>query len=208
MSADDSEAPDCGCKVGTVATQYGLDGIHRRLARLWASEEDHHSLRDLEELFNVDVLAAALERAGASPVEGEVENFYRILRDDDVSEGSRIEVRNRLQREGVDVAAVTDDFVSHQTIHGHLRDCLDASYDPETDPETRLRNGRDAVFGLRNRTRSVTRNTLDRLDDADAIDLGDADVFVDITVSCEDCGTIASVDEILDDGGCDCRPAE
>jgi hypothetical protein len=55
---------------------------------------------------------------------------------------------------------------------------------------------------------TVTEGKLDQLRRSDEIVLGNARVFVDVNVLCEDCGAQYEVDELLDRGGCDCMDAE
>lgn len=201
MSRTETVTVDCNCKVGRVADRYGLPELHEELAERWGEK----SLRDLEQYVNERLLGAAMRDAGMELLDGEVENFYDLLVGDDTSEGVRVEARKRLERADVDVEGVREDFVSHQSVHTHLRDCLDTTYEDQRDDEDRIESAEDTVFALQNRTAAVTDGTLAQLRDADAVALGEFDVFVDVNVTCRECGRNLDVGTLLDSGGCGCQ---
>lgn len=192
----------CSCKVGAVAAAYGFEDVHDRLRTRW---EGDASVRELAEGFNRQVLRAAVEEAGTVPIDGEVENLYRVLTDDAVDAGSRIRARERLGQDGVPVEDVEDRFVSHQTMYRHLVNCLEIEHESGYDtPGERVDAWRDRIRSLRNRTASVTERGLDQLAAADAVDVGSVDVLVDISVLCEDCGGYYDIEEFLADRACGC----
>lgn len=186
---------------------YDLAATNQSLVERWRGEgRERMSLRELATFFNERLLDAALESAGATRIDGEVENLYRVLTADDVSRGVRTQARRRLEAEGVPVATVEDHFVSHQTIHTHLTECLGVSRDePSKDPSERRRTDRDRIRALQRRTEVVTTDALDRLRQSDALALDEFDVFVDVTVLCDECGTQTDIGQLLDRGGCRCR---
>lgn len=190
-------------KVGRVLSAYDLAGLHKSLPDLWRGESaDPMSLRELADDINIAVLERAMEDAGETPLEGESENAYRLLTDDDVSVGMRTQQRNRLERAGIDVDQVQDDFVTHQAVHTYLTDALDVSKDSETaDP---VETGKDRIERLRGRTNAVVENTLSELQSAGQISSGSYDVFVDIQVYCSECDTQTQLSALLDSGGCEC----
>lgn len=202
-------AAGCQCKVGRGIEAFELSGLDDELARRWQGDgRDRQSLRELATYFNRELLRAAMDGAGSTPLDGEVANVYRLLTDDDVSSGVRTQTRRRLADAGVPVEDVESQFVSHQTIHTHLTDCLGVSRDEEVaDPAERRRADRDRIRALQTRTEVVTADTLERLRDADAVDLAEFDVLVDVTVLCGSCGAQYDVADLLDAGGCDCQRA-
>lgn len=200
----DSASRQACCKVGRTIESYDLTGMNDELADRWTGRRgEKYSLRKLEKHFNVAVLEAALREASVDPLEGEAENLYELLDSDDVSE---IEARRRLERDGLDVDEVTSDFVSHQAIHGHLRDCLDVELERES--SDRIEKGQDTIASLQNRLVAVSENTLTRLDSADAISLGEFSVFASVQVTCEECGRHYSISELLEEKGCECQIEE
>lgn len=144
----------------------------------------------------------ALAEEGKQLLEGEVENIYRLLTDEDVGTGDRTRVRRRLEREGVDVESLMEDFVTYQAIRSYLRGTRGVEYTPDqTDPVKReLSNVRQ----LEGRVDSVTEGKLDQLRDADHITLDDFRSIVSVQVYCEDCNTQLGVEELLERGGCGC----
>jgi hypothetical protein len=114
----------------------------------------------------------------------------------------RTQARNRLQKQGIDVDInqLQADFVSYGTVRRHLKRCLNAEREPiETDDDP-AKAGAQHIAALQNRTAAVTENTLSQLQAA-----GDIDVFVDITVSCPECGMHATAQEFIDSDGCHCE---
>ncbi|RBI59235.1 hypothetical protein DMJ13_24030 [halophilic archaeon] len=196
-------------KVQRVIDEYELAGMGEQLEAYWTGDdEEEYSLRELADVFNRAVLRAALDRAGASPLEGEVENTYRLLTDDSVSSGVRTETRNALARDGVAVEELEDDFVTHQAIHTYLTKHRGVSYESSADETDQVEKGAETVQRLRTRTAAVTETTLENLETTDRITLGDFDVIVDVRVLCDTCGRSYTVDELLEDGGCACPRSE
>lgn len=209
MDADEREASQdesCDCKVGRLVAAYSLADLDDELLDRWLGEGgEKESLRDLESYVNRRVLGAAMDAADVDVLDGEVANVYRLLTADDASEGQRTETRNRLERSGVDVSAVEAAFVSHQTVHSHLRECLGASPDSGPgDPAERREQALDTIAALRSRTEAVAETTLRRLAGANALTPDEFDVIVDVSVTCGRCGRVHSVSELIRDGGCSC----
>ena len=206
MSGDGADRDETDSKVGRLIETYGLGGLDRELAERWtAPEGDRSSLRELADVFNRRLLAAAVEDAGVETIDGEVENTYRLLTGDDVSAGVRTEVRNRLDRDGVDVDALETDFVSHQAIHTYLTTYREVELErAERSPEERREQELETIRRLQSRTTAVTQDSVERLAAGELLELGDADVFVDVRVFCEECGGDFTVDELLRRGGCHC----
>lgn len=194
-------------KVERIIKSYGLDGLGEELEHHWLGEEgDRVSLRELADYFNCQVLEAAIEQAGEQPIEGEIENHYRLLTTDDVTASARTQAETRLTRYGVDVETVKRDFVSHQAIHTYLTEIRGASLSStESSPETAITNRRETILRLRNRLVAVAERSLDSLRRAGHLSLGEFDIMVGITVYCNDCGTSADITDLFDHGGCDCR---
>jgi hypothetical protein len=192
-----------------VIDEYELAGMGEQLEAYWTGDgEDEYSLRELADVFNRAVLRAALDRAGESPLEGEVENTYRLLTDDSVSSGVRTETRNALARDGVDVEELDDDFVTHQAIHTYLTKHRGVTYESSTDETDQVEKGGETIRRLQTRTAAVAETTLGNLENTDRITLGDFDVIVDVRVLCDTCGRSYTVDEVLEGGGCACSRSE
>lgn len=204
MSDQEGESDPC-CKVGEVAETHGLADLDTTLRERWTDTVDRSSVRDLADFVNTAVLRSAL-RAHRGTVAGEPENYYRLLTDDDVSRGMRTEARERLRRFGVDVDALEDEFVSHQTVYRHLRNCLGVDRGaPPPDAETAVRDALGTVRALQRRTEVVTTTTLERLDRDGHIDIGEPDVLVDVAVTCRGCGERIRLSDSLAGRSCGCH---
>ena len=194
-------------KVRRVIESYELAGLGEELAARWVGDGyDRESLRSLADRFNRRVLAAGMETAGLTPLDGEVDNTYRLLTDDEVSAGMRTQVERRLERDGVDIEQLRSEFVSHQAIHTYLTD--DREVEPPGDDEStadRLARDRETIQRLQSRLEAVTENTVGRSAATDRLDIGEFSVLVDLQVVCADCGTTYDIAELFEAGGCDCR---
>lgn len=192
-------------KVARLIDAYGFDETFGdELEALWTAEGSRRkSLRDLADMFNRQLLEAALDDAGMSTVDGEVANLYRLLTGDDVSSGMRMEARTRLERNGIDVDELESDFVTYQAIRSYLTSYRDAEYERPSDGN-RVESVLDTIQRLRSRLGSVVDGSLDRLRSTDQLTLGEFRLFIDVDVLCEECGAQYGVVELLERGGCDC----
>lgn len=98
--APGEQATDGGCdyKVSRMMTAYGQDGLGDQFVEQWLeSGEASNSIRELTEYLNRELLRAAMEREGLTPLDGEVSNLYRLLTDDDVTVGMETQARMRLE---------------------------------------------------------------------------------------------------------------
>jgi len=210
---ESEERPDPGAdpaegqrsKVQRIIDDRGFDGFGAELERRWTTDgADGASLRELADEFNRRVLADEAAAEGVEFLADELETVYANLTGDDVDPETRVAVERRLNREGIDTDALTDSFVSHQAIHTYLTTYRGATQSTP-DPATRVADGRDTINKLQSRLGTVVATTLQTLENAGGIVLGDVDVFVSVTVACDDCGTRQEVNALLDAGGCDCE---
>lgn len=204
---DDSNEPATSkrgrrSKVARLIDEYELDGLGAELEHYWTAEENRQSLRELATYFNQKLLTEALEEANIQHLDGEVENTYRLLTDDDISSAESTRVQRRLERDGVNVETLKDDFVTYQAIRTYLRDHRGAEYTPtETDP---LERETTNIQKIRGRMVSVTEGKLEQLRDSGELTLGDFRTIAELQVICEDCNTQYDAIELLDRGGCEC----
>jgi hypothetical protein len=193
--------------LGRAIERFDLRDLDDEFVARWRGEgTDRTGVRDLAEHANVTILDAALEREGVRPLGDDVEHLYEQLTDDGVGSGSRTAVRNRLTTEGVAIEEVESRFVSHQTVHSHLRECLGVERaSEERTPAERRADERDRIRTLQGRTEAVTVDALERLDRNGDLNAPAFDVLVDIAVLCRECGRRSELADILDAGGCQCR---
>ncbi|ELZ77959.1 hypothetical protein KU306_02185 [Haloferax larsenii] len=196
-----------GPKIERVAERYGLSGLGDELVAAWLGEgREQRSLRELETDVNKRLIRAALDEAGAHVLDGEVDNFYRLLTDDDVSAGSRTAARNSLRENGVDVEQLEADIISYQSVYNYLKRHRNVEREStEEDDETATKSGLDTIRKLRARLRVVTTDVVDRLVDSGAVFIGPFEVDVDIRITCTDCETRLTPTELLTTGHCRCE---
>lgn len=191
-------------KVARLIDRYDLDGIGDELESLWTAEDssERRSLRALAEYFNQEVLREVLADASTNQIAGGVESTYELL----VSDGStadRTRLERQLERDGVDVEALQSEFVTYQSMRTYLRSHRGAEYSADSGDQTE--QVRESIQRLRGRTATVTESKLTQLGRTGALSLGtDVRATVDVRVICEDCGSQFGVQEVLDEGGCNC----
>lgn len=191
-------------KLERVIDEYELPELESVLVERWTAEgKERWSLRDLADFVNQRLLETAQRDAGQQPLEGEVQNQYRLLTSDDVSAGAETEAREQLDQVGIDVDELLSDFVSHQAVHTYLTECQELSYSG-TSEEDRLVGAKDAIRRLESRTETVTENILGSLGDVDVLDLEEFSVITSVTVLCEECGTQQDIEQLFESEGCDC----
>ncbi len=193
MTTDDAGRPN---KLARLIKRHELDTLPAELERQWTrSDDERMSLRELADYVNQRLLAAHAAAAG-EPLSGpEARRRYRQLTDEDAT-SERTQARRELERVGVDVDTLREEFISHQTVHTYLTEHRDVEYEqPETatDPA-------ETIGQLKGRTRAVTASVLEQsLEEAP-----DYEVFVDINVYCPACERRYTVEELLAAGGCAC----
>lgn len=194
-------------KIGRVIDEYDLTGVPAELAARWSGDGgDRWSLRALADYFNERVLAAGLADAGVDSVTSDVSTQYRVLTGEEGSAGDRTALRRRLERDGVDVDALTRNFVSHQTVHTFLTDHLEERY--EADEAEQLRKDADRVSRLESRLAAVADDAVNRSKRVGRIAVGDPEVFVETRVVCTDCGESRTLQDLFERGGCGCGERE
>jgi len=144
-----------------------------------------------------------MDDAGMSVIDGERENLYRLLSDEDVAPDARIDARRRLERNGIDVDRLQTDFVTYQAIRSYLKEYRGVEY-RKPDDTARVERTTESLERLQSRLQTVSENNLAQLRDSDRITLGEFRIFVTADVYCEDCDAQYSVIELLQRGGCDC----
>lgn len=203
---DQSSATQWCCKVGRVLRRYELEHLDSELERQWTGQNgESSSLRELSRQLNRSVLQSALTEAGVVPLDGEAENLRQLLVSAETEGSRRIEAKRRLESDGVDVDGVLADFVSHQTVHNHLRNCQGVSISDTSSDEKRLSRAKSTIFGLQNRTEVVTEKTLAELGANGLVSPQEFDVIVDVQAICEACGRPNDITTLLATGTCPCQ---
>jgi hypothetical protein len=192
-------------KLAKLLTKYELTELGAELEARWTADPaDRMSLRDLADYVNKELLVATID--DPTVLDEDIETYYQLLTEDDVSAGTRIQVKNQLAETGVDVKQLLDDFVSRQAIHTYLTKERDVTYEPDQpDDNERIEARIQAVQRLKNRVQRVSEAIISELDSASLLSANAAHVSVFVRVDCHDCGQEYSFTEFLKGGGCDCR---
>ena len=191
-------------KVVRIIEQYALEGIGDELEHKWTRDEDRMSLRALADEFNERLVERALHDAAVDTLTEDSSYIYAVLNGDAGTSGEQTQLKRRLERDGVDVDALTSDFVTYQAIRSYLTNIREASA-PTKDDETIRDNAADTIAQLRERTAAVTESKLAGLESSDRLTLGEHRVRVDVRVFCEDCGKQYDVGTLLENGSCGCN---
>ncbi|AEH35623.1 MULTISPECIES: rod-determining factor RdfA [Natrialbaceae] len=189
-----------GCKVERVTERYDLHEADERLLR--RRENEDASLRELETHLNRRLLKREMFEQGMSPLDGEVENYYRLLTDDTVMTTARREARRKLEEAGIDVDGVKADFVSYQTVRKHLNECLDKDTSEEYTPKPD--NDRRNIEKIQQRLQKVVEKSVRRLTEHDVIQIGSPEATVSVKVTCGDCGRTYGITTLFRRRECPC----
>lgn len=191
-------------KVSRLIEKYGLDTLGTELENHWLGRDDSpEGLRSVADRFNRELLRKTVAQAGMDLTPEEIETVYNILTDQDVSSGTRNQIERRLARNGIEVEEVEGDFVSRQAIHTYLT--KDRGVNRDTDLPA-LDQESAAIGRLLSRTEAVAEDKLNRLSEQGRITLGEALVSADLTVTCLDCGVQLTLDDLVQNEGCECDP--
>ncbi len=197
--AMNDDIPATRYKVGRVLAEYDLPQLAEELPSRWLGENgDQQSLRSLAHQINRRILEAAMVEAGMTPLEGEVANYYRLLTDTDVSSGDRTQAQRSLERDGVDVETVLNDFVTHQAVHTFLQKYHDV------ERAVTKKDPRETIERLRGRIQAVTRDAVESSRTEDSMSFEDFLVVANIEVICKVCGERVEASEVLSGATCSC----
>jgi hypothetical protein len=191
-------------KLAKLLLKYDLPELGAELEARWTADPDERmSLRDLADYVNKEFLIATID--DPTVLDEDIETYYQLLTGDDVSTGTRIQVKNQLAETSVDVEELLDDFVSRQAIHTYLTKERDAAYQrDQPDENERIEARIQAVQRLKSRVQQVTEAVITELESADILSTGTPHVSVFVRVDCHECGQEYSLTEFLKDGGCNC----
>lgn len=197
---EDDTAPRT--KVGRVLEEYDLTETRETLEARWTGVSgERTSLRDLADEINKRILEAELRRTGAAPSDFETEGIYEALRHESGSDGIR--ARRRLERRGVDLDTLTEDFVTHTAVHTYLTEERGASL-PSNDRDL-IEEKVETINKLKGRMEAVSESAIRSLVNADELQRDDYDLLIDVRIICPSCGKGTPIDDLFQDGGCECE---
>lgn len=195
----------CECKVGATAERYDLDGAETRYESLddhllarWTGEDGRKAAgyRTLTEWFNKRLLKRAYDDRGRETIGTRLDAEYDALTgDDDLLRG---EVADDLAADGIDADQLRDDMVSWSTMRHHLSGCLDGE---KATPTATTDWERGSIEIARDRTREKAESALRALGSKERLaGADDAEVDVQVLLSCPECQVRVPFDVALDRG--------
>lgn len=171
-----------GCKVCRVLADRDLGHYDERLLSEWRGDEaQRKGYRQLARWLNITLLRREMDKAGLPTLGKEAESKYDRLRGE---ETNAAEVADILEREGIDVERLYDDFVSYGVVRTHITECLGAEYEPgePDDWET------NAIDIARDHARGKVHDAVRSLAGKGVIEAGgDITVHLDVELECETC---------------------
>lgn len=171
-----------GCKVCRVLDERDLGHYNERLLSEWRGDE-RKGYRQLARWLNVTLLRREMDRAGLSTLGDEAESKYDRLQMDDATAD---EVTNILQREGIAIEKLRNDFVSYGVIRTHLKDCLGAEYEPQEASEWE----QDAIEIARSHAHDKIESAVQSMINKGKLAAGsEATLHLGVEVECEECQT-------------------
>lgn len=197
-------------KVQQVIENRELTGLTEELEQRWhGTGYEDHSTRELTAVFNRRVIEQAIRSAGETPLDGEVRNIHDMFTEDTMGSADSTQARTRLAEYGIDTAQLAADMVSHQTMYRFLKKIrkIDTSTRPKSTAD-RIESTRRSLRKLESRIQSVGQQNLTQLSNRPEFAIGDFDIFVDVRVTCNDCGASGEITRVIDDYGCDCNTDE
>lgn len=202
-TSNDGLELDCNCKVGELIEEYNLTNINDDLVTRWTGRRgEEESVRTLAHHFNCQLLRSEMRAVNMELVEGRVENLHELLTDDDRLDAVQMEARSTLDGAGIDVDRLEDRFLSHQTMYRHLKNCLDAEKQRNI---LTVDKERDRIHSVQNRAEVIVDDSVSRLRNGDKLDLDEFEVLINFRVTCENCGALHDVTNLIDAGGCECQ---
>lgn len=194
-----------GCKVDLVCDRYGLDGLETRyesvddrLLTRWTGADGRSAdgYKTLTEWFNVRLLKRAYDEHGRETVGPRLDAEYEVLTGDD--DLARRELADDLAADGIDAAELTEDMVSWSTMRHHLKDCLDGEKESEKAATDWERESVDVARSVAAEKVADALRSLAAKGDLPGAD--EAEIDIDVTLSCPECPTRISLVGALERG--------
>lgn len=187
-------------KIIRVAEQYEMNSIGEEMAKKWGVQDNEqgHTLKELRDHFNREVLRRAMMNAGMDIYPGEIEASYKYLFDDAEPESMKKDVEIRLEENGVDVDQIVDDFInSPQTILNYLHEVEGVELQREKDSRTSSEKSLNHIQSLNKRYENVVRKILDRLVRTDKLPESDYSIEINCIVTDENKNETRYIEELL-----------
>lgn len=194
-----------GCKIDDVVERYGLESPHEEvesmdesLLALWTGADgfDARGYRSLTEWFNKRLLRHVYREHGRVVMGSRIDDEFATMTAGE--EIPRTELLHDLERDGIDGGDVLADMVSWSTMRRHLLECLGGEK-PRQSAETNWE--RESVDIAIDQLVEKVQKALTSYENKDRIaGATDADVSVQVQLTCPECPTRRSLSEALERG--------
>jgi hypothetical protein len=199
--------PDTSTKIGQIVERYGLHDFRDSLPERWRGENGYEEMgfRKISDVFNARLLLEKLkENQDGRVFDRTAWDYYNRLTSDD--EETERKAREELKQIGVDLDALENDFVSHQSIHRYVTNKMGVSKDSGYSPKQTTRA--ETLNQIRSRTQRVLKEHVENGIEDETIALTDPAVDVEFKISCRECGESYDVDTIFGQKYCECFSTE
>lgn len=193
------------CKIDFVIDRHGLtvpsetsDSVDEYLVKRWTGEDGNPSqgYKQLTEWFNKRLLKQVYERNGRDTMSTRIESEYEALTGDD--DLVRQEVMNDLEVDEIAADSLVEDMVSWSTMRRHLNECLGAEKESTS---TQSNWEIESLDFFRNHVTDRVGSALRSLASKDKLPgAHQADVEVQIKLSCPECPTRVPVEDAVERG--------
>lgn len=188
-------------KIERISEKYGIDDLGHELEERWlASGDDHMSLRELADYVNVKILKSTVNNEWPRPQE--FSHIYSVLTSNDISPEKFEELRKNLTMLGIDVDDIKADFVSHQAVHSYLRNYRNVEYERE---QRSIEEDLETVHRIRSQLINITGSIIKKHRLKNDFNGDTYDINVDIQIHCKECDYSSSVEQYLENKGCECQ---
>ena len=187
-------------KIPRLVDKYDLGDMGMKMVELWTAEaeEKRHTLKELKEMFNQEILRSAVAAEGVDTVAGEIEFGYEALTSDKATYSQREDFVDRMESKGVDIEAVESDFIkSSATIHNYLKDVHNAEYKTKEKPGPE--KAKQQVKRLQTRAETVSEGWLKTLVENGNLPDHSYDVNVEFWVDVRETGRRISIKDLIEE---------
>lgn len=198
--SEDEAVAACECKLGETAWKYDRMELLAEVGNKWATSPDDGgiSTSSLQRDYNREIIKSAAREADMTLLDGEAENFRRLLRaEKGVDTASKTEAMQRLTDGGVDAKSLENSLVGETTVHQHLTKCLGLEYNRPTPTQE------SSIAKIQQAKRQYEGNVEDALRQQN-LEAETSRISVSTNVVCKHCESIYDAGAFISDNGCDC----
>lgn len=192
------------CKVGIAIEKYDLstrvagESVNETLIDRWGTTNGaaSTSIRSLKDWLNKQILIAVASQHGRKTIQTRIESDYNAIVGDD--EDARQLVIDDLESDGIDTAALLDDFVSTATMYRHLTTCLEVTRE-ESASDTKWEE--EKIEFILSNTRENKADILQSWENKNVVPhASEAGISVKLYVECPECGRQTDLRYLKDRG--------